>query len=55
MTRVSTLLLLLVAVVGCSDSGEEPSNEITRIDGPAVVDQDQGGADNGATNDPSDG
>jgi hypothetical protein len=39
----------------CSGGSDEPSNEITRIDGPAVVDEDEGGADNGATNAPSDG
>jgi hypothetical protein len=39
----------------CSGGSDEPSNEITRIDGPAVVDEDEGGANNGATNDPSDG
>ena len=52
--------LIVVGVVAmlmasCSGGGDEPSDEITRIDGPAVVDQDEGVADNGASDDPSDG
>lgn len=53
MKRLVIAGLLMVA--GCSAGSDEPSDQITRIDGPAVVDEDQGGADNGATNDPSDG
>ncbi len=55
MRRASMLVLLAAAAVGCSDGSDEPSDEITRIDGPAVVEQDEGGANNGATDDPSDG
>ena len=46
------LVCVLVVAASCSGGGEEPSDEITRIDGPAVVDEDQGGADNGTTDDP---
>ena len=52
--RVGLVCVVLLASA-CSSGGDEPSNEITRIDGPAVVDRDEGGADNGATDDPSDG
>lgn len=44
-----------MTAAGCSGGSDEPSDDITRIDGPAVVDQDEGGADNGASDDPSDG
>lgn len=53
MKRIVIVGLFVAA--GCSTGSDEPSDEITRIDGPAVVDEDQGGADNGATDDPSDG
>lgn len=30
----------LVAIVACSGGDDDPSDQITRIDGPAVVDED---------------
>lgn len=53
--RVVVVSCLLLSVAACSGGSGGPSNDIGRIDGPAVVDQDEGGADNGATDDPSDG
>lgn len=55
MRRVLVVGALSMVAVGCSGGSDEPSNQITRIDGPAVVDEDLGGADNGATDDSSDG
>jgi len=48
---VSVVLL----TAACSGGSDEPTDEITRIDGPAVVDQDEGGADQGTSDDSSDG
>jgi len=53
MKRV--LVVALMTAAACSSGGDETPGGITRIDGPAVVDEDQGGADNGITDDPSDG
>ncbi|MEP1123017.1 MAG: hypothetical protein ABJH68_03890 [Ilumatobacter sp.] len=41
--RVALVGVLLLCAA-CSGGSDEPTDEITRIDGPAVVDPDQGGA-----------
>ncbi len=43
------LVGVLLLCASCSGGSDEPSDEITRIDGPAVVDPDQGGANQGGT------
>ncbi len=40
--RVGVVVLLVSGAAACS-GGDQPSDEITRIDGPAVVDEDGDG------------
>ncbi len=53
--KLKVVGVVAVLMASCSGGSDGPSDEITRIDGPAVVDEDQGRADNGASDDPSDG
>lgn len=46
------LVTVLLLTAACSSGSDEPSDEITRIDGPAVVEEDEARANN---DDPSDG
>ena len=52
--RSALAVVVLLSCVACGGN-DEPSDEITRIDGPAVVDEDLIGADNGGTDAPADG
>jgi hypothetical protein len=47
MFRALLPVVAVVAIAACSGGGDEPSDQITRIDGPAVVDEDEltGGGD----------
>lgn len=42
--KLIVVAMFAVLAGACSGGSDEPSDEITRIDGPAVVDEDQGGA-----------
>ena len=43
MIRVLAVMSLVLIGVGCSDGGDDEPGQITRIDGPAVVDEDRDG------------
>ncbi len=53
--RYLAACIATLALGACSGGSDEPTNQITRIDGPAVVDDDRGGADNRVTDDSDDG